>query len=103
MPQMIDLSHPIATGTPPFPGDVPTEIEWTMRIPEDECNVSHISMSAHFGTHLDAPLHFIADGRAVDDVEVDRFYGEACLIDFAPGGELEPGTALTPRMFAEHE
>ena len=103
MPEIIDLSHSIAPDTPSYPGDPATEMEWAQRIDRDGCNVSKLTLCAHIGTHMDAPLHFIPDGRPVDQIPLNRLYGPASLIDFAPGYQLEPSTPLTPEMFAKHD
>ena len=34
-------------------------------------------MCAHNGTHIDAPLHFIKDGKSVDEIDASYFIGEA--------------------------
>lgn len=39
------------------------------------CNLSAISMCAHNGTHVDAPFHFLADGKTIDQVELEPFVG----------------------------
>ncbi len=39
------------------------------------CNVTSFSMCAHNGTHVDAPYHFINDGKTIDQVDMDRFVG----------------------------
>ena len=41
------------------------------------CNVTAFSMCAHNGTHVDAPYHFIDEGKKIDQVELDRFIGPA--------------------------
>lgn len=38
-------------------------------------------ISDHIGTHLDAPLHFIEDGKSIDQVPLENTFGEAVLID----------------------
>ena len=40
-------------------------------------NLSAFSMCAHNGTHIDAPAHFIADGKTVDALALEAFVGEA--------------------------
>jgi kynurenine formamidase len=59
-------------------------------------------MSTHQGTHLDAPFHFYDDGKTLDQMSLDQFYGPAHLVDLAPGGFLEAKTPLTVDMFEEH-
>ena len=39
------------------------------------CNLTAFNMCAHNGTHVDAPFHFINEGRTIDQVDIDRFVG----------------------------
>lgn len=43
----------------------------------DMCNLTAFSMCAHNGTHVDAPYHFIKDGKGIDKVSLDKFIGPA--------------------------
>ena len=44
-------------------------------------NLTALHMCAHNGTHVDAPYHFFADGKTVDQVELDRFIGYAYVAE----------------------
>lgn len=44
-------------------------------------NLSSISMCAHNGTHIDAPLHFFSDGSAISDMTLDHFFGECLVVE----------------------
>lgn len=46
----------------------------------DSCNVSTLSMSVHTGTHVDAPSHFVADGRTVDKLLLKVLFGRAYVL-----------------------
>jgi kynurenine formamidase len=84
--RFIDLSHPLSAATPPFPGDPPLEIrvfDATVKpaVPgEFHANCSHLAMSLHCGTHMDAPFHFIHEGRTIDQVPLERCTGEALVL-----------------------
>ena len=39
--------------------------------------VTEISMSVHAGTHIDAPYHFLPDGKKISDYPIERFAGKA--------------------------
>lgn len=59
-----------------FPGDPAPERKVLMDMKKgDACNVTAISMCAHNGTHVDAPRHFVADGKTIDELSLDRFIG----------------------------
>ncbi len=71
-----------------FPGD-PAPKYTRVRATEkgDMCNLTEFSMCAHNGTHMDAPFHFIPDGIAIDQVDLNRCVGEATVVSF--DGEIK--------------
>lgn len=46
----------------------------------DLYNLTAFSMCAHNGTHIDAPSHFIKDGKTVDNIDLSRFVGLAYVV-----------------------
>ena len=61
-----------------FPGDPKPEKTIVMSIDKgDICNLTSISLCAHNGTHVDAPYHFINDGKGIDQVSLEKFIGPA--------------------------
>jgi arylformamidase len=78
---LIDISRAIDSGSPVFPGDPPIQIEPLSRIADgDACNMVRLQCANHILTHLDAPLHFFADGAALDELPLRRFLGPALVI-----------------------
>ena len=45
-------------------------------------NLTTFTMCAHNGTHIDAPRHFIKDGKAVDELRFDAFVGKAFVAEY---------------------
>ena len=75
--KIYDISQEVF-GCAVYPGDPKPEKKIMMQISEGAvCNLSAFSMCAHNGTHVDAPLHFIAGGKSIDRVELNRFIGYA--------------------------
>ena len=63
--KLIDVTVPLDAHLPTYPGNTPFSLEPIKRIARgDSSNVSTLHMSAHAGTHVDAPRHFFDDGRA---------------------------------------
>lgn len=61
-----------------YPGDPAPERLVQMKISDGEvCNLTAFKMCAHNGTHVDAPYHFIDDGKTIDLVDMKRFIGYA--------------------------
>ena len=77
----IDVTAPLRTGMICWPGDPGVRVTQTDSIARgDACNVSAISFASHSGTHVDAPRHFLEDGRGVDEVAIDAGIGPARVI-----------------------
>ena len=65
-----------------FPGDPSPQKEIMLRISEgDICNLSSLHMCAHNGTHVDAPYHFLEDGKKINEVVLEKFIGMAYVAD----------------------
>ena len=46
-----------------------------------DANVSRLQVSVHTGTHIDAPIHFLENGRSVDDIPLKSLIGRAYVVD----------------------
>ena len=55
-------------------------------------NLSALSLCAHNGTHVDAPLHFFRDGKSIDEMELEHFVGECYVTEHS--GDVTPTDAL---------
>jgi arylformamidase len=78
--KLIDLSHPLEHGQQTFPSDpklsiVPHGTTRTLKY-----NITQLVMGTHQGTHLDAMYHFLDDGKTVDQMPLDWFYGPAHVL-----------------------
>lgn len=80
--KLIDISRILNSETPVYPGDEPPELERVDKIENDKYNRTFFSMSAHSGTHIDAPNHFIADGKAINELDLSVFYGKCTVVKF---------------------
>jgi len=68
-----------------YPGDPHPEIERVNSIDRgDICNLTRLSMCAHNGTHVDAPFHFINDGKTLEQMPLDSFVGD-CYVTHHEG------------------
>lgn len=79
--KIIDLSHTVRNGMMLFPGDPEISISEGLTHEKDYCHVDRVHLNSHTGTHIDAPYHFLADGKSIDDYEVDKFIGMGVAID----------------------
>jgi arylformamidase len=78
-----DISVPITSNMPVWPGDSGVKITQESNIDDgDNANVSHLSLGAHTGTHVDAPVHFIPGGESLEKVPLEYFIGSVQVIEF---------------------
>jgi arylformamidase len=89
MKKIWDISPPIDTGSPVFPGDTSFQLNWSAQI-SDNCpvNVSAITLSPHVGSHADAPLHYDPEGAAIGQVDLHTFIGPCRVIHAIHAGPL---------------
>lgn len=67
-----------------FPGSPqPAIIPWST-ISNHGYNLEMLFLSSHTGTHMDAPYHFVQDGRKIHQIPTDILSGRAALIDVEP-------------------
>ena len=79
--KILDISVGIDEKLPVWPGDPKPEISWIGRISAgDPANITALSMGAHTGTHIDAPLHFLENAETLDDFSLSTLIGEAQVI-----------------------
>ena len=81
MAKLIDLSHLLRDETPAYPGDEPCHLMQTRSVERDGYTSFLLNTGLHAGTHLDAPLHFVAKGAMVKDLPLETFIGRGCVID----------------------
>ena len=86
--RIIDISQEVLSSKA-YEGDPAPKCEKIMDMKSKEMyNLSVLSMCAHNGTHLDAPLHFLEDGRAIHEMPLEHFVGE-CFVACHTGDVLE--------------
>ncbi len=79
--KIYDISQELF-GCAVYPGDPQPERFVTLSIKNgDVCNLTAFKMCAHNGTHVDAPFHFYADGKTIDQVDLDCFIGWAYVAE----------------------
>ncbi|MDQ3759365.1 MAG: cyclase family protein [Actinomycetota bacterium] len=78
----IDVSAPIKDGMLHWPGDAPVKIEAAEAIQSgDPANVTRLGLSAHTGTHVDAPVHFFDGAPGIDTMPVAAGVGPARVVE----------------------
>src|SRR3984893_213190 len=75
--KLVDISVPIRDAMAVYRGNPPVRIRPAMTLRKDGVNLSELCLGSHTGTHVDAPSHFMKDGKGIDRVDLDRFIGRA--------------------------
>jgi arylformamidase len=98
---IVDLSVVVDAHTlgPPAAGSPPVTLETAFRGP-GHWQSSRIAALLHTGSHVDAPLHVISGGRAIESLTLDELSGSAVVIDVHDAEEREPIDAARLRAAA---
>ncbi|WP_010529650.1 arylformamidase [Lentibacillus jeotgali] len=93
----IDISQPLTNNMAHFPGDMPFDYSLTYTTEQTgSVNVGQITGSIHTGTHIDAPFHYDAGGKTVDQLDLNLYIGEAVVLDVSHTDKI---TAETLRPY----
>lgn len=89
--KIIDLSVPVY-GDTQIPPAVPqkTEIKTNHHKGPGHWQATWLSISAHTASHVDSPLHVVANAPAIGEIPLDKVCGEAVVLDFTQVGEDYP-------------
>lgn len=106
MTTFIDISRTLVSGTAVWPGDTQFELkEMMQRRQGDSVNLTTLILSAHTGTHVDAPHHYSDDNRGIDQMDLSLYWGSAQVVTVArQNGPLFPADfaacdlTLAPRI-----
>ena len=78
----IDISVTVRHAMPHWPDNPPVVLERLMDIGRgDGCNVSHLAMGVHTGTHMDGPVHFLHQAAGLDEMPLTATMGRARVIE----------------------
>lgn len=90
--EAVDLTQTIENGMTTYVGDPDPKIIRWKSLAKDGVNLSLLTLGSHTGTHVDAPVHFVKGGKAVDGLSVEAFVGEAVVVDLS---QKRAGSAIS--------
>ena len=102
----IDISVEMRDGMVQWPGDPVCRVGLHVKLGDPipgqpgktiPCNLTTLSLSAHTGTHMDAPRHFVANGKTMETLPLDAVLGPCRVI------ELKDKTAITVAELKPHK
>ena len=81
--EIFDISMTMHKNMPTWPGERNQFLHEYVKSTEkgDAFNFSRVSFGMHTGTHIDAPFHKISDGKKLEDISIERFFGRAIVLD----------------------
>ncbi len=97
--KVYDLSQPLNQDVSFWPFYPPFEVKYIKRKAEHGVNAQYIMTSNHMGTHLDAPRHFVTNGKTVDQIPLEWLYGPGVIVDLSD--VLDELDIFTPQMIEE--
>jgi arylformamidase len=89
--KIIDITVPVTTQMPIWPGCKGIRITPTMRLEDgDSSNVSRLDCNLHTGTHVDAPKHFLQNGTTVEQLPLDVLVGTSYVAHLPDAADVTP-------------
>jgi arylformamidase len=79
--KIYDISVPVNKDLTVWKGDPPVTISKVASVQNDGYNLHRLDISAHTGTHIDAPLHFIENGGNIGSIPLDALIGPVLVIE----------------------
>jgi kynurenine formamidase len=102
--RVVDLAYAVGDKEVPWPGDEhPFEAKPKATVAKDGYFTRSFSMLEHYGTHLDAPIHFPPGKTPVDKIPPERLFGPAVLIDVREEAAQNADYQLTLARIARWE
>lgn len=93
---VVDMTHTLDESFPTYFGEPGISYENLNNFDEHGFNLNRLTLMEHTGTHIDAPLHFSADGQGVDEIPVGNLVCPLVVIDIAARAADDPDTQVTP-------
>lgn len=79
--RIVDLSLDLYDGYPAHPADVQVQFKPFARHTKHGFQTTRVIFCSHTGTHMDAPFHFLPDGKTIDRLDLQKCVGPALVID----------------------
>jgi arylformamidase len=99
----IDITITLRSGLVTWPGDPEIKIARVLDLEKgDAANVSKLDMGAHTGTHMDAPLHFLRNGKSLEELPLSAAMGPARVIEINDPEAIKP-EEIMPHALEKNE
>lgn len=78
--KIIDLTKTIEAGMTVYPGDPEIEITEVQTLESNGWRLKRLTLGSHTGTHMDAPYHMAEQGTKLDELPLERCFGDAIMV-----------------------
>jgi arylformamidase len=96
---LYDISLTYTEDLPTWPGDPTIQLKQISSIEDgDMANVTHLSMCAHSGTHVDAPDHFLGNGKTVESIPLELMIGPAAVVEIPAEGTITTADLISAQI-----
>lgn len=96
---LYDISLTYTEDLPTWPGDPTIQLKQISSIEDGEmANVTHLSMCAHSGTHVDAPDHFLGNGKTVESIPLELMVGPAAVVEVRAEGTITAADLISAQI-----
>ncbi len=93
---VVDMTHIYDGDFPTYFGAPGFSAEQAFNFKEHGFNLFNMTINEHTGTHVDAPLHFSADGQSVDEIPVSNLVCPLCVVHIHEKAANDPDAQVTP-------
>ena len=98
-----DLTHTFSPKLPVFPAFKPVQIRPKFSIAKDGFFANEVTFDEHTGTHMDAPIHFVANASTADRLPADRFFAPLAVVSIEARAAKNPDATVTVDDLMEWE
>jgi kynurenine formamidase len=90
-----DLTHTFSPRIPVFPAFKPVQIRQKFTIAKDGFFANEITFDEHTGTHMDGPVHFVANATTADKIPADRLFAPLAVVSIEARAAKDADTMVT--------
>lgn len=94
--RVVDMTHTLTPDFPTYFGEQQFFPEQVFNFADNGFNLFRFEVNEHTGTHVDAPLHFSADGQSVDEIPVERLVAPLAVVDIKAKAAENADAQVTP-------
>lgn len=87
--EIIDLTHELKSGMPVYPGDEKPVFSMSSVLEKDGHNNTRLTSTTHVGTHIDAPIHMLANGKTLAEYSADKYFGNGIILNAEGRKEID--------------